>query len=82
MKGRVHLTTRFARYRVLSPRLFVTGSLRTQDVGRKGHSKRIAGRLKKSGKWATQSFLVSRKDYDKGLRYSLTKKKVVKQKRR
>ncbi|RLJ01002.1 MAG: hypothetical protein DRP11_05150 [Candidatus Aenigmatarchaeota archaeon] len=35
--------------------------LRVHDIGRKGHSKRVAGILK-NGKWATYSYLISKKD--------------------
>jgi len=66
--GRVHLTKRYARYRQIDPEKFIPGSFRTHDIGRPGHTKRIAGRLKSTGKWATQSMLVSREDYAKGLR--------------
>lgn len=64
---RPHFTKKYARYRIRSPKLFKKGSFRTQDIGRKGHSKRIAGILK-SGRWATQSMLISRRDYAKGMR--------------
>ena len=36
-------------------------SFRTQDVGREGHSQRVAGR-RKSGSWDTQKWLISKKD--------------------
>ena len=36
-------------------------SFRTQDVGRKGHIQRLAGR-RKSGSWSTQAWLISKKD--------------------
>lgn len=36
-------------------------SYRTQDVGRKGHTKRLAGH-RSSGSWTTKSWLVSKKD--------------------
>lgn len=36
-------------------------SFRTHDVGNKGHLQRIAGK-RKSGSWATQCWLVSKKD--------------------
>ena len=67
--GKVHLTKNYARYRLVNPEKFVRGSLRTHDVGRKGHTKRIAGRLKTSGKWETQAILIARKDYDRGKRF-------------
>jgi len=66
--GKVHLTKRYARYRIRNPKRFIRSSLRTHDIGRKGHSKRIAGRLKSTGRWATQTILVTRKDYKKGVR--------------
>jgi len=48
---------KYIRIRVRNPKSFKKGSFRTHDIGRKGHSKRIAGKLKK-GQWATQAFLV------------------------
>lgn len=36
-------------------------SFRTQDVGREGHSQRVAGR-RSSGSWATQKWLISKED--------------------
>jgi len=66
--GKVHLTKNYARYRQIDPEKFVPGSFRTHDIGRTGHTKRIAGRLRSTGKWATQSILIARDDYNKGLR--------------
>lgn len=68
MPYKKHFTRRYVRFRIRSPRRFKRSSFRTQDIGRKGHSKRIAGRLKSTGKFATQSILVTRKDYRKGFR--------------
>ena len=45
------------RIRQLDPKLFIEGSFRTHDVGKPGGTKRIVGRLKKTGKWATQSYI-------------------------
>ncbi len=39
-------------------------SFRTQDIGRKGHSQRVAGH-RKSGSWDTQKWLISKKDAHK-----------------
>ena len=64
----VRKTTRYVRYRLRQPSSFKSGSFRTHDIGRKGHSKRIAGKLKRSGKWATQAILIAKKDYNKGAR--------------
>lgn len=36
-------------------------SFRTQDVGRSGHTQRVAGH-RKSGSWATQKWLISKED--------------------
>jgi hypothetical protein len=63
-----HFTGKYARYRILDPKKFIEGSLRTHDIGRKGHSKRIAGELKSTGEWKTQAFLITKKDYKKGYR--------------
>jgi len=49
---------KYIRIRVRNPKSFKKGSFRTHDIGRKGHSKRIAGKLKQKGSWATQAFLV------------------------
>ncbi len=55
----VDITARYERWRIRHPNEFIKGSFRTHDIGRVGFSKRIAGRLKKTGKWATQSLLIS-----------------------
>ena len=49
----------FYRINVRSKSQFV--DFRTQDVGEKGHLERIAGK-RKNGNWATQCWLVSKKD--------------------
>lgn len=56
---------RYVHIRVRSPRAFIRGSFRTHDIGRPEHSKRIAGRLKGSGKWATQAFLILKKEFNR-----------------
>jgi hypothetical protein len=38
---------------------------RTHDIGRAGHSKRIACKTR-SGKWYTQAFLIKKQDWDVG----------------
>ncbi|MBD3330445.1 hypothetical protein GF354_02845 [Candidatus Peregrinibacteria bacterium] len=41
-------------------------SFRNHDIGRKGHTQRVAGR-RSSGSWATQKWLINKKDaYKKG----------------
>lgn len=37
----------------------------TQDVGRKGGLQRLAGRLKKTGEWETQSWRLNLSDYSR-----------------
>lgn len=54
---------KYYRVRVRSPSSFKKGSFRTHDMGRAGHSKRIAGKLKRSGRWATQAYLLSKQDF-------------------
>lgn len=61
----IEVTKRFVRVRVRDPKVFKKSTFRTHDIGRKGHSKRIAGIRKKTGKWGTQSFLISRSDLRK-----------------
>lgn len=65
------LTKHFARYRQRDPEQFVKGTMRTKDVGREGHSKLIVGKLRASQKYAIQSVLIDRKDYDSGARVVL-----------
>ena len=79
---KVHFAKGFAVYTVRSPNTFKPTSIRTQDIGRKGHSLRRAGRLKKTGKWATQAFKIKRSDYEAGLRVQKVGKvfKIVKPK--
>lgn len=57
-----HITEKYVRVRVRPPESFIKGSIRTHDIGRKGYSKRLAGRMKKTGKWATQEFLIARNE--------------------
>ena len=69
----VEKTKNFYRIRVRDPQLFVAGTFRTQDIGRDitkkvDYSGRIAGILKTTGKYATQSYLVSRYSPDGRLR--------------
>lgn len=71
--GQVHLTEKYARYRLKDPKRF--SSFRIKDIGRPKHTKIVVGRLKKSGKWETQSILVARNDYNKGLRVAFTEGK-------
>lgn len=59
----VELTSRYLRIRLEDPRKFK--KFRTHDVGRKGHSKRLAGLSKRTGKWETQAWLLSRADLKK-----------------
>jgi hypothetical protein len=70
MIGKVHLTKQYARYRLRDPREF--SAFRTKDVGRVGHTKIVVGKLRKGGQWVTQSILVNRNDYEKGLRVAFT----------
>jgi hypothetical protein len=59
---KMHVTKNYIRIRVRNPSDFIPKSFRTHDIGRKGHSKRIAGRLKSTGEWKTQAWLISKKD--------------------
>ena len=59
----VELTKKYLRIRVKDPKRF--SKIRTDDIGRKGHSLRLAGINKKTGKWETQAWLIDRKDIEK-----------------
>lgn len=56
----VDITNKYLRIRVRDPKSF--SKIRTDDIGRKGHSLRLAGLNRKTGKWQTQAWLVSKKD--------------------
>ena len=58
----IEITKRYERYRIRHPREFIKRSFRTHDIGKRGYSKRIAGRLKSTRKWATQSLLISHEE--------------------
>jgi hypothetical protein len=45
---------------IVSPRGFET--FRTQDVGRRGHIQRVAGKKSGSGSWQTVKWLIGKKD--------------------
>lgn len=55
----VDTTERYERHRIVDPSICVPGSFRTHDMGRAGFSKRIACVSKKTGKFITQSMLIS-----------------------
>lgn len=59
----VELTKKYLRIRIADPKRF--SKIRTDDIGRKGHSLRLAGINKKTGKWETQAWLIDRKDIEK-----------------
>ena len=59
----VELRGRQLRIRIKSPSSFFSGSFRTHDVGERGKLMRIAGKLKKTGKWATQSWVLQLNNY-------------------
>lgn len=62
----IEIGKRFVRVRIRSPKVFKRGTFRTHDIGRKGHSLRIAAIRKKTGKFATQSFIILKKDLVRG----------------
>lgn len=68
MPRKYHSRSMYHRIRVADPKKFVKGSFRTHDIGRKGHSKRIGGKLKSTGKWATQAYLITKEDWASGYR--------------
>lgn len=55
-------TKNYIRLRIMDPKLFKKSSFRTQDVGRKGHMKRITARLKVNNEWETQSWIFNKDD--------------------
>lgn len=59
--GRVHMTEKYARFRIKEPSKFK--KLRTQTLN--DQVKRIAGQLKSTGDWDTQAILVDRKAFEK-----------------
>lgn len=50
-------TANYWRIRIKSPRLCKPGTFRTQDMGRPGHTMRIACKNKR-GKWMTQAWRI------------------------
>jgi len=76
--GGVHFTEEYARLRIKEPKLFKKTSFRTHDIGRRGHTKRIAGRLKSTGKWETQAMLIPREEYSPALARKYLKKYKLK----
>lgn len=53
--AKVEVKGKHVRVRLKNPKDFEL--LRIHDVGERGHSKRIAGISKKTGKWGTQAWL-------------------------
>ena len=58
-KPELHGTGQFYRIIIRPKTEFVT--FRIQDVGRKGHSERLAGK-RESGSWATHAWLINKND--------------------
>jgi len=70
--GKVHLTKKYARYRIVSPKRFKRGSFRTQKIGTHG-TKRIAGVRKSTGRYSTQAILIPKSRYKEGERVIVRK---------
>jgi hypothetical protein len=76
---RPHFTENYVRYRIYNPKGFK--KFRTDDIGRKGHTKRIAGYSPQDQKWYTQAVIVDKKDYEAGQRVKILPKgrfKIIK----
>ena len=58
----VEIKGKILRVRVKNPKMFRRGTFRTQDVGSRGHTMRVGGRLKSTGRWETQSWRFPVKD--------------------
>lgn len=65
------------RVRLRDPKDFIPASFRLHDIGRPGKTRRIAGRLKSTGRWATQSFLFDREDLETSPATQALFKKIV-----
>jgi len=60
IKVKARLTEKYERITVRDPKDFIEGSIRTVDIGPPGYSKLIRGRLRKTGEWASVTYLISR----------------------
>ncbi len=60
LKVKARLTEKYERITVRDSKNFVEDSFRTVDIGPPGYSKLIRGRIKKTGEWATVTYLISR----------------------
>lgn len=76
----IEIGKRFVRVRIRSPKVFRRGTFKTHDIGRKGHSLRVAGIRKKTGKFATQSYLILKSDLKKLDPRALNIVRAIKQK--
>lgn len=59
---RAELKKNYYFVRVESPKKFKRGTFRAQDVGRHGHTLRIAAVKRSTGKWATQAWRLHKSD--------------------
>ena len=59
----IEVTEEYVRLRLRNPGLYEEWG--THDVGRKGHTKRVAGKRKDTGEWETQAWLFRREDLAK-----------------
>lgn len=59
----IDVTRSYYTLRLRNPSEFQSGTFRTQDVGEAGRTMRRAARLKRTGRWETQSWMFSKNAY-------------------
>ena len=75
----IDIAKNFVRIRVRDSGICRSGTYRVHDIGREGHSKRLACVENKTGKWTTISWFIAREDVTivrKGRRIKLIGKDV------
>lgn len=77
-----HDTKKHVRFRVEDPKKFKKTSFRIHDIGRPGHTKRIAGRVKKTKKWATQAIILEKPATKRNIALAKGYAKIVKKRQR
>lgn len=72
----IEKTKNYTRYRIRDPKKFVKSSFRTLDIGRPKKHMLVRAKLKKTGKWATQSVMVEKGAWDRWTKKIIDKAKM------
>lgn len=74
-------TKNYVRFRIKNPRLFIKSSFRTLDIGKPMGHQLVRAKLKKTGRWATQSVIVEKRLYNSSAYVRKITREIIKKAR-